>query len=135
MGQSPPTPPGWILGVRGPADPSGTPSRGPPKKCQKWHFLDPCGAKPRGGGGAPPTTLILLRNQRRPRAPSRDRRQGSTAGTHRTCLRHLAGRLWHADGLAARLWHAYLLASPTATASPRPSRGVSGLSGSLALAR
>ena len=36
-------------------------------------FFDPCGAKSWGSGGAPPTNLILLRNQRRPRAPSRDR--------------------------------------------------------------
>ena len=55
----PPSPPLWtlILGVRAPpkSDPKGSNFSG---------FLDPCGAKSRGGGGAPPTTLILLRNQR-----------------------------------------------------------------------
>ena len=69
MGPSPPLPP-WAgsSGFGALTGPSGAPSRGPPKKCQKWHFLDPCGAKPRGGGGAPPTTLILLRNQPTPRS-------------------------------------------------------------------
>ena len=43
-----------------------TGSSGNPENGQKWPFLDPCGAKPRGSGGAPPTTLILLRNQRAP---------------------------------------------------------------------
>ena len=59
----PPAPPVWtlILGVRAPpkSDPKGSNFSG---------FLDPCGAKSRGGGGAPPTTLILLRNQPTPRS-------------------------------------------------------------------
>ena len=58
-------PPPWAgsSGFGAPPGPLGGPCGAPSKKCQKWHFLDPCGAKPRGGGGAPPTNLILLRNQ------------------------------------------------------------------------
>ena len=99
---------------------------GAPNGAKKCRFFTPCGAKPRGGGGAPPTTLILLRNQRPPSVPSRAPHEGPRQ--HLPAAPRGASRPAPSQ-LAARLCSAHLLASPTATASPRPSRGVSGGSG------
>ena len=124
VGKGPPHPPKGI-------DPRGV-SAGALEGPKSAASGPPCGAKPRGGGGAPPTNLILLRNQ----FEATERPAAARTVPASTCLPAPRGASRPAPSqLAARLCSAHLLASPTATASPRPSRGVSGGSGSLALAR